>query len=190
MQGHISKQMTDRPFLVMGNRFVNGGKRMIKWQTGNSKALSNFYHWKDASGPLGGRSMAEGIASFTSNNIARNNHLKYSAAGGLPKTMFTMIGGSIVPRGENNHFDCNLVEFDVDTPTSSTSTVLVGVNGKTSALTGLEFKNSTFTHNVIVGPGRPLYNYWFREGWDDLGTAFIHNPNSGGINGQRGVYKP
>jgi len=189
LQGHRGNQIEDRPFLIMANRFVDAGKRLVKWQTGNSKALSNFFHWKDAKGPLGNRSMAEAIASFTSNNMARNNHLKYSAAGGVPKTMFTMVGGSTTNIGDNNHFNCNLVEYDVDAPTSSMSTVLVGVHVGTRAKTGFEYTNSTFTNNVIRGPGRPLRIFSFRDGWDSMGRAYTHQPNTWTTGAQQGKYK-
>jgi len=188
LQGHAGKQIKDRPFLIMANRFVNAGKRLVKWQTGNSKALSNYYHWKDASGPLGRRAMAGAIATFTSNNIARNNHLKYSAKGELPQAMFSMMGGSVEDIGDNNHFNCNLVEYDVDVPFLYTSSVLLAQSVDTEALSGHEYTNSSFTNNVIVGPGRWQWNFWFGKGWHFKSSGFTHKPNSWGRGGRKGMY--
>lgn len=189
LQSHLGNQIQDRPFLIMANRFINGGKRFVKWQTGNSKALSNFYHWRDAIGPLGRRSMSEAISSFTSNNVARNNHLKYSANGGVPKTMFMMIGGSIEKNPHNNHFNNNTIEYETNPPATASSTVLVAKHVGPNASTGFEFANSTFTNNTISGSGRPWHNFWFREGWNTEGAAFIHEPNSWESSGSYGFYR-
>ncbi len=198
LQGHPLKEVQDRPFLFMANRFVDGGKRLIKMQTGNTKTFSNYYHWKSSNGPLGSRTLSEAISSFTSNNIARNNHIKFSATGRVPKTMFSMLSGSIISQGENNHFNCNLVEYDVDASTSATSAVFTGVHvdkvsggyPESKLKTGREYKNSSFTHNIITGKGRPLYDLNFRGGWNTKGQNFKHSPNTWETTGQKGIYRP
>lgn len=157
--------------LILANRGVNFGKRLVKLQNGNCLVLSNWGHWKDRIGPDGYRKKSALVAHQIGNDVTvRNNYLVSDYA-----TDFEQTHGYILSTGfgsvtqDNIHCDCNVYEVNhgpVENGGIDYGIVMLNWSNHSPPYP----TNSSMLDNVIKGPGVLDYIYWDRDtpGSDDF----------------------
>lgn len=170
------------PTLILANRGVNFGKRLVKIQQGNMVVLSNWGHWRDAQSPDGYRKKSSLVAHQIGSDVTiRNNYLISDY-----DTQFEQTQGYILSTGfgnvteDNIHLDCNIYEVNHSGSVGSDYGIMM-LNW--TSHTPPYPTNSSMLDNVIIGSGQLDYIYWDRDtgGSDDfalftdsnLGTATV-----------------
>jgi len=170
-----------KPVRIYANRTINAGKRLTKHQADDAVVLSNSYHWRDATGPLGQRTQYAMInVQFSSNVIVRNNRLKVSSTGGFDYIFHANAKWAEVEQ-DNLHFDCNDIEINnnvLDNHKPVHSQIIAARNSAIDIKrTDREATNSSAKNNVVHGEGGVGYFYWFGPGYSDTGGAFDTSGN-------------
>ncbi len=160
---------------VFGNRGIDAGKRLAKFQaTGGSKVLSNYYEWKTNETPELGLRTRLAIVSLpgfnASNVIVRNNRFKINGNKNWSYVFMNNTKNGAAGNQENVHFDCN--DIEINNPWNGErydQIVFVGRDksgGSGGTDSSMEPSNSTIENNRIYGTGSVNWHYWMGQGFD------------------------
>lgn len=184
IQSYASTNVAE-PTRIFGNRTLNAGKRLVKFQASNCVCNSNYCDLPDKfNGPLAPlirKLFAVSGTQFSDNTFTNNNRIRMGAESRFDFIcLFSNQVGSATPQ-DNLHFDGNEIEFLDSLPASANNVpVVFGARNTLVARssTGSEPTNSSANNNVITGPAGAVKWIWnFDHGIAKTGGSFEHVGN-------------